>query len=67
MEKCETSIPKPDGRKRALGIPTIKDRTVQMAAKIVTEPVFEADFQHQRGVYQPKQIAVEHGRNGEVA
>ena len=37
-------IPKPDGRRRALGIPTVRDRVAQQAAKIVLEPVFEADF-----------------------
>jgi len=37
-------IPKPDGSKRPLGIPTVKDRIVQMAVKIVIEPIFEADF-----------------------
>jgi RNA-directed DNA polymerase len=37
-------IPKPDGRKRPLGIPTIRDRVVQMAALLVLEPIFEADF-----------------------
>ena len=37
-------IPKPDGKKRPLGIPLIKDRIVQMSAKLVMEPIFEADF-----------------------
>jgi RNA-directed DNA polymerase len=37
-------IPKPDGRLRPLGIPTVKDRIVQMAVLLVLEPIFEADF-----------------------
>jgi group II intron reverse transcriptase/maturase len=37
-------ISKADGRKRPLGIPTIRDRVAQMAAKLVLEPIFEADF-----------------------
>ncbi len=37
-------IPKTDGAKRPLGIPTVRDRVVQMAAKLVLEPIWEADF-----------------------
>lgn len=37
-------IPKPDGRKRPLGIPTIKDRLVQMATALIITPIFEEDF-----------------------
>lgn len=37
-------IPKPDGRTRPLGIPTVKDRIVQTAVVLVIEPIFEADF-----------------------
>jgi len=37
-------IPKPDGRLRPLGIPTVKDRIVQTAVLLILEPIFEADF-----------------------
>lgn len=46
-------IPKPDGTKRSLGIPTIKDRVIQMAVKIVIEPIFEADFQNSSYGFRP--------------
>jgi RNA-directed DNA polymerase len=37
-------IPKPGGGRRPLGIPTVRDRVAQQAAKLVLEPIFEADF-----------------------
>jgi len=46
-------IPKPGGGKRPLGIPTIKDRIVQMAVKVVIEPIFEADFQENSYGFRP--------------
>jgi len=50
-------IPKPDGKMRPLGIPTIRDRVIQMAAKIVVEPIFEADFQDGSYGFRPKRKA----------
>lgn len=50
-------IPKADGSKRALGIPTIRDRVVQMAAKLVIEPIFEADFCDCSYGFRPKKSA----------
>jgi len=50
-------IPKPDGTTRPLGIPTVKDRVVQQAAKIVLEPIFEADFRDNSYGFRPKRSA----------
>jgi RNA-directed DNA polymerase len=50
-------IPKPGGGERPLGIPTIRDRVVQTAAKLVLEPIFEADFDPNAFGYRPKRSA----------
>ena len=50
-------IPKGDGTKRPLGIPTIRDRVAQMAVKIVMEPIFEADFEDCSFGFRPKKDA----------
>jgi RNA-directed DNA polymerase len=52
-------IPKPDGGERPLGIPTIRDRVVQTAAKLVLEPIFEADFENSAYGYRPRRGAVD--------
>lgn len=52
-------IPKPDGRMRPLGIPTVKDRVAQQAAKIVLEPIFEADFLDSSYGFRPKRSATQ--------
>jgi RNA-directed DNA polymerase len=53
------TIPKPGGGERPLGIPTIRDRVVQAAAKIVLEPIFEADFEDNAYGYRPRRSAVD--------
>ncbi|MDQ3575560.1 MAG: reverse transcriptase domain-containing protein, partial [Actinomycetota bacterium] len=52
-------IPKPDGTKRPLGIPTVADRVCQQAAKIVLEPLFEADFLPVSFGFRPKRSATD--------
>jgi RNA-directed DNA polymerase len=52
-------IPKPGGGERPLGIPTIRDRVVQTAAKLVLEPIFEADFEDNAYGYRPKRSAAD--------
>jgi RNA-directed DNA polymerase len=53
------AVPKPDGGVRALGIPTVCDRVVQQAARLVLEPIFEADFLEVSYGFRPKRSALE--------
>ncbi len=52
-------IPKAAGGTRPLGIPTVKDRVAQMAAKLVLEPIFEADFLSSSYGYRPRRRALD--------
>ena len=52
-------IPKPDGKQRPLGVPAIRDRTAEMAAVLVLEPIFEADLQPEQYAYRRERSALD--------
>src|SRR5881296_3466959 len=52
-------IPKPDGKQRPLGVPAIRDRTAEMAAVLVLEPIFEADLPLEQYAYRRDRSALD--------
>jgi RNA-directed DNA polymerase len=52
-------LPNPDGRQRPLGIPSVRDRVVQQACKIVIEPIFEANCQNTSYGFRPRRSATQ--------
>ena len=58
-------IPKGDGKQRPLGIPCIRDRVVQTATMLVSEPIFEVDLEPEQHAYRPERSALDAVRHVE--